>query len=216
MSSQVPDNAVNENADQQCNKTFSIRQLLRDRKALLVHFNTPQSKHATGFPEDLQNAKTLREKDLSFSTIFASDRGPSQVHDFADANAGGSVGLVVDIKEAGSVVSVSTNDAGSNEFGSFGDPPSERACIQSIDERNDGEPGGNNEWRVQDYISLGIFVFFPAFVFKPGGEVPVTLDALLATFPDNRIYSAGKGSFHEYNRETGQWMPISYSEIVPA
>jgi hypothetical protein len=216
MSSQVPHGVAGENADHHRNDTFSIRQLLRERKALLVHFNTPQSKHATGFPEDLRNAKTVRGQALSFSTILALDRGPYQVADFADANAGGSVGIIVDINEEGSVISVSGGDAGSNQWGDLGKPPSEQACIESIDKRNDGKPGGNNEWRVQDYIPLGIFVFSRPFVFKPGdGEVPISLQEILSTFPEDRVYSAGNGSFQQYDRETGQWLPVSYSDIVP-
>ena len=98
---------------------FSIRSFLRSQEALLVHFNTPMStKHPTGFPADLEDAKTLVGKPLSFCTIQKNDRGPWQGGHPADANAAGSVGLVVDVNEMGSVVTVDRSDSGSGEAGS--------------------------------------------------------------------------------------------------
>src|SRR5260370_28816829 len=112
-------------------------------------------------------------KDLAYYTIRVGDRGASQAQHFYDANAGGSVGIVVDIEDEGSVLRVCPDDGGTDESGEgFGTPPSESACAKSIDERN-----GNNEWRVQNYIVLGIFVFLPPFAFIPQcGDIPVEFE----------------------------------------
>ena len=91
---------------------FSPRKFLKERNALLVHFNTPMSEHETGFPEDIRNAMTLRGVPISFSTIQAGDLGPCNISPASAANAGGSVGMVVDILDMGSVVSVGPADDG--------------------------------------------------------------------------------------------------------
>ena len=97
----------------------------------------------------------------------------------------------------------------------FGDHTSESACVESIDKRCGGGHTGNNEWRVQNYKPLGFFVFQPIFVFERSGEYQISLDQLLATFPEDRIFSNGDGAFQEYNRATHQWMPAAYCDIVP-
>lgn len=194
---------------------FSIRNFLRQREALLVHFNTPMSvKHPTGFPGDLHNAKALAGCRLSFSTIQAGDRGPWQGGHPAHANAGGSVGIVVDIKETGSVITVDADDSGSGALGSLGKPPAPQTCADSIDHRR-----ASNEWWAQDYTPLGIFLFLPAYVFVKGpngqGECPIDLAGVLRAFPHDRILSTDGRSFTEYNRSVGKWIPVSYGDIVP-
>jgi hypothetical protein len=79
---------------------FSIRAFLRSQEALLVHFNTPMStRHPSCYPADLEDAKTIVGQPLSFCTIQKNDRGPWQGGPPADANAAGSVGLVIDVND---------------------------------------------------------------------------------------------------------------------
>ena len=195
--------------------SFSIRNFLRQKEALLVHFNTPMSvNHPTGFPGDLHNAKALAGYRLSFSTIQAGDRGPWQDGNPADANAGGSVGIVVDIKEEGSVITVDAGDSGSGASGSLGKPPTSQTCADSIDNRRT-----SNEWWVQDYMPLGVFMFLPAYVFVKGpsgqGECPIDQAGILKAFSADRIFSTDGCRFTEYDRSAGTWLPISYGDIVP-
>jgi hypothetical protein len=202
--------------DEYVEAAFSIRGLLRNRQALLVHFNTPQSWRPLRFPEDLRNARNLKGEHLAFSTIRVDDRGPCQVQRFEDANAGGSVGLIFDIEDEGSVVRVCPDDGGTGESGEgFGDHPSESACVESIDRRCGGGRAGNNEWRVQNYKSLGLFIFEPIFVFGPSGDYRISLPQLLAAFPEDRIFRNGDGAFQEYDRAADKWRPIAYCDIVP-
>ena len=196
-------------------RPFSIRSFLRSQEALLVHFNTPMStKHPTGFPADLEDAKTLVGERLSFCTIQKNDRGPWQGGHPADANAAGSVGLVVDVIDIGSVTTVYWSDSGSGEAGSAGLPPDQSNCADSITKRTT-----SNEWWVQNYRPLGIFVFLPAMAFvkrvEEQGEIDVTLPEILAAYPSDRIFSACKGTFLEFNRLAGQWDPVTYGQIVP-
>jgi hypothetical protein len=53
---------------------FSIRDFLRTRKAVLVHFSTVMARRADlVFPNDLTRAMGLRDTPLSFSTIEIGD-----------------------------------------------------------------------------------------------------------------------------------------------
>ncbi len=152
---------------------FSIREFLRGRQALLVHFSTLMSNHPDlVFPHDLRNAMTLSSDPLSFSTIQAGDVGPHQVPgmDPADANAAGSIGIIVDIPSDDCVVTVGANDDGTScnpvtgEIISGGFPPTAESCARSIDERTT-----NNEWYVRGFRPLAIFVYGPIWVRHPGG-----------------------------------------------
>jgi hypothetical protein len=196
---------------------FSIRQFLRNKKALLIHFNTPMSEHPDGFPLDLRNAIGLKGIPLSFSTIQATDKGPSQVPVPADANSGGSVGLIVDIKDAGSVVTVGPGDDGtkahvSGNHQSGGSSPTDITCEKSIACRT-----STNEWFVQDYIPLGIFTFLPPRAFwKGNGEGPIELEDVLNAFQSERVFTTISGSFQEWDRDAECWRLVEYDDIVPA
>jgi hypothetical protein len=206
---------------------FSVRQFLRERGALLVHFNTPMSKKGSGFPSDLVNAKNLAGRGLSFSTIQATDRGPRQVGNFLDANAGGSVGIVVDVRDACCVLTVGEFDGGTDFFDdgtyqSGGKPPSAIECARSIDERKPDpriRRDAVNEWLVKDYVPLGIFVFCPPWVYVRSateqGERPSSLDEILAIFPEDRTFSNNGTNFLEYDRGASTWGPTTYADIVP-
>src|SRR5260370_21234059 len=95
--------------DEDARSIFAVRQFLGNRRALLIHSNTPQSdeERPMGFPDDLRNAMNLRGVELSFVTIQASDRGPDPAMVApGQANADGSVGMIVDVSEADSLSSV--------------------------------------------------------------------------------------------------------------
>lgn len=200
---------------------FSIREFLRGRQALLVHFSTLMSNHHDlVFPQDLRNAMTLRSEPLSFSTIQAGDVGPHQVpgRDPADANAGGSIGIIVDIHSDDCVVTVGANDDGTScnpvtgEIISGGFPPTEESCARSIDERTT-----SNERYVRSFRPLAIFVYGPIWVRHPdGGEVRLERDVVFDLFPDCRIFSAREGHFVEFDRGTGRWIPVTYETIMGA
>ncbi|WLA63799.1 hypothetical protein [Bradyrhizobium diazoefficiens] len=200
---------------------FSIRAFLREREALLVHFSTLMSNHPhLLFPEDLRQAAGLAGVPLSFSTIMAGDVGPYQDPDIdpADANAGGSIGIIVDIHSNDCVVTVGPNDDGTSvnpttgEFISGGYPPTPERCAWSIDGRKT-----SNEWFVRDYRPIGIFAYGPILVRgQSGGEGEVPRDAAFACFPQFRIFSARGGQFIEFDSETKKWNPVSYDTIMNA
>jgi hypothetical protein len=152
------------------NNGFSVRNFLKARNALLIHFSTTMSRHNSEFlfPADLHNAIKLTEVPLSFSTILPTDRGPYDRHSVnipAHANAYGSVGIVVDIGDDGCVETVNHRDSGTNQVDasgavqSDGELPSQAACERSLDLRS-----GTNEWVVRNYQTVGIFVFRPPYV----------------------------------------------------
>jgi hypothetical protein len=200
---------------------FSTREFLRSREALLVHFSTLMTNHPDlVFPHDLRNAMTMKSDPLSFSTIQAGDVGPYQVPgmDPADANAPGSIGIIVDIPSDDCVITVGTGDDGTScnpvtgEIISGGYPPTLESCARSIDKRTT-----SNEWYIRGFRPLAIFVYGPILVRHPeGGEVPVERGLAIGRFPECRIFSARDGQFVEFDRGTGEWMPVTYETIMEA
>jgi hypothetical protein len=198
---------------------FSIREFLREREALLVHFSTPMSNHREiYFPDDLRTAARIQGKGLFFSTIQANDIGPHQdpAMEPGDANAGGSIGLIVDIPSNDCVTAVGPHDGGgfedlNGETVSAGLPPTAETCGISIDRRT-----SCNEWVVRDYRPVGIFAFCPIRVSGPAGEGPIREEAAFELFREYRIFSVRNGSFVEYDRQARGWKEVTYAEIMAA
>jgi hypothetical protein len=195
------------------NKGFSPREFLRDRQAVLVHFSTVMTAHPElVFPDDLIKAMTLVGVPLSFSTIQRGDTNPHR----NGPGGEGSVGLLVDIGNNTIIKSVSSGDSGSNSNDSLGWPPNRRTCAESIDKRET-----SNEWHIQDYVPIGIFVWEPVLVRKlvkfqdheVSSEVCISLKECISKFPDQRIFSVNDVSFLEYNRANVTWIYIEYDAI---
>jgi hypothetical protein len=193
---------------------FSPRAFLRSRQAALVHFSTVMAERSDlVFPNDLRRALTLKGALLSFSTIQTGDTNPHMV---GRGGAEGSVGILVDIGPGTHIESVSPGDSGSNAAGSLGVPPTEESCTRSIDARVT-----SNEWRVQDYAPIGIFILPPVHVrqaYDVGGvptvaEEPMILEEVIKRFPEERIFSANARTFLECGRVSGEWRAISYDDI---
>ena len=152
---------------------------------------------------------------LAFSTIQPGDTNP---HRDGRGGAEGSVGIIVDIGPATVIHSVSPSDSGSSDMGSLGLPPTEENCAASIDQRTT-----SNEWHVQDYVPVGIFILPPIvvrqvaiFMGEPTpGEVGPNLQTAIAPFPNQRIFGADDQTFWEFDRPSGQWRAVSYDDVIP-
>ena len=195
----------------------------------MVHFSTPMTQHDFLFPGDLINAINLRDTALAFSTILASDKGayPYHVNKLEKSNAGGCIGILVDISGNHCVDSVSFLDSGSysdpntKTRQSSGISPTLSNCKNSIDKRQ-----GYNEWNVKNYEVIGIFVFEPIYVrgeasFNLGNgpentivEQLISLEHALEHFPKYRFFTANSGQFQEYSRSGGRWQEVAYSSII--
>lgn len=200
---------------------FSIRNFLREREAVLVHFSTPQtSRPELIFPHDLRTAMGLAGEALCFSTVQAGDVGPHQRADMnpEDANAGGSIGILVDIDGNDCVTAVGPGDGGAytdpttGQLVSAGLPPTPENCARSIDNRVTA-----NEWSVKNYRVVGIFAFLPVLVRQAFAEDIVVEDRIdhdsaFAHFPDLRVFSVHKGRFMEYDRQ--HWREVAYADIL--
>lgn len=195
--------------------TFSPREFLRCRQAVLVHFSTLMASRVDlAFPDDIGQGMTLTGVPLSFSTIQVGDTNPQMQ---GRGGAEGSVGMLVDIGPGTLIHSVSPSDSGSSLLGSLGLRPTEQNCIDSIDKR-----ATSNEWHVQDYVPLGIFVLPPIWVrqiFDVDGaktpvEVQLDLAQAIAPFGAHRIFSANTKTFLEYNRGTQQWLAVTCDQIL--
>lgn len=191
-----------------------VRTILRKREALLVHFNTPMTRHDVGYPQDLHDAFANPQWTMCYSTILKSDTGPTH-GDPSKAAACGSVGIIIDLLPDTSIISVSGLDSGSDgrtECAGLGHHPSVEVCESSIDTRSDG----HNEWFLSGGKPIGIFCFIPAAIFNPGrGERSYAFDAIAKDFPDQRLFSASSGQFEEFDRENLMWESRSYAEILP-
>lgn len=89
----------------------------------------------------------------------------------------------------------------------------------SIDERVT-----SNEWHVQGYLPVGIFILEPILVRRLvdiGGEPtaierPIELAEAIACFPGMRIFSANEQTFLEWDRANGAWKVIAYDDMFAA
>jgi hypothetical protein len=194
-----------------------VREFLRARGALLVHFSTVMNQSSYRYPADLQNAWGLSAVELSFSTIQ-----PGDSFRFAQGGRGGaegSVGMIVDLGPNTTVGSVHPGDSGSSAVGSLGSTPSPEACASSIDDRVDG-----NEWRVSAYRPIGILVLGPPIFIRRtvpladvgpiDTDVEITFNEVLGDFPGKRIFTLDQIGFKEW--KGAAWEAVSYNDIVPA
>jgi hypothetical protein len=192
-----------------------IRDMLRSHEAILVHFNTPATKHAIGYPDDLHDAFANPEWTMCYSTIMPGDRGPWAVEKPEDAAALGTVGILVDLHPATSIERVHHGDAGSNGRDSneaFGALATLASCEASIIDRQKG----HNEWLVARVAPVGIFLFPESTVFAhaAGGEVSRRWPRIIGDFPEQRIFSKLNGVWQEFDRKQEAWQPRTYDEII--
>jgi hypothetical protein len=173
------------------------------------------SSHPYRFPDDLHNAWTRSDLELSFSTILPGDT-------FKQAQGGrggaeGSVGLLVDLGPETVVRSVHHEDSGSSAVGSLGKPPSRTTCTDSISKRSD-----SNEWRVSNFRPIGIFILGPPYYVRQLVDLPdigeteieqsVSFPAILSDFPGKRMFSANASGFFEYT-EAG-WHAVRIETLM--
>jgi hypothetical protein len=190
-----------------------VRDALREREALLIHFNTVMSRHEKGYPHDLHDAWNNPGWKMCYSTIRSGDLGPTQM--IPDhSRAGGCVGIVVDMLRDTSIHKVSYTDVGSNgrvHVNGLGELASVDSCCRSIDDRG----SEHNEWLVEGAIPLGIFVFNdPAVTTACDVFFSVSVDSVIREFANFRIFSSHSGGFREFDRTAQEWVHRSYSEIV--
>ena len=186
---------------------FSVRNFLKSRNALLVHFSTPMTQHDFLFPGDLINAINLRDTALAFSTILASDKGahPYHVNKLEKSNAGGCIGILVDISGNHCVHSVSFLDSGS-----YSDPNTKTRQSSGISPtlsncKNSFEPiyvRGEASFNLGNGPENTIV------------EQLISLEHALEHFPKYRFFTANSGQFQEYSRSGGRWQEVGYSSII--
>jgi hypothetical protein len=78
---------------------------------------------------------------------------------------------------------------------------------------------------VQDYVPVGIFILPPIIVRQVqkiegldepvSAEVELHLGEAITPFADERIFSANKRGFLEFDRPSGEWKAIAYDGIIP-
>jgi len=190
-----------------------VRAVLRQREALLVHFNTPMSLHDVGYPQDLRDALVNPNWAMCFSTILKTDVGPTH-GDPANAAACGSVGIIVDLPREASIIRVHNSDGGSSgrTWGAGkGALPSVQTCNQSIENRT----GGHNEWFLSGGKAVGIFCFPDPAVFNPVvGDRSYSIEKVSNDFPTERFFTVNRGQFYELDRNASIWVQRCYAEIL--
>jgi hypothetical protein len=210
-----------------------IHAFLAGRMALIVHFSgLPKGTgYQISFPDDLReaiaNAGIYR---LSCSLIKPGDLYDT---DPTRSNATGTIGIIIDLAAANSIIAVDPSDAGSGV-----DPITHRKifsdrdisvadCVKSLDGRTT-----YNEWGIQDYVVRGLFVFFPVQVNvlrklneMPGGEglpdeagttwypVDLTLKDIAGYFPGIPIYTFFRNWLVELHPVDGSKLPVSHAAI---
>lgn len=167
----------------------------------------------------MKNAMSLTGVGLSFSTIQKGDTFDPL--DSGKGGAEGAVGILADVAPITQVLRVHPSDMGSLVMGGtasgLGVAPSPQACADSIDRRQ-----RSNEWLVQDYNVVGIFILQPLLVRIPvPGTVPVIYAESLTTiddvvdvcFPQHRVFSVNHGSFIEFDRASLSWVAVAIRDI---
>lgn len=199
--------------------TEQIRDFLISRDAVLVHFSTPMARDPSRhFPHDMINALSLSGVPLSFSTIQRGDRfDPDGA---GKGGAEGSIGILVDLVPTTQILKVDSSDLGSSNYGGQntggGHAPTPQTCADSIDQRT-----RSNEWFVQDYKPIGIFVLPPLLARVPVPDVPdtfaeasISLDEIVDIhFSGYRVLSANERTFLEFDRSSRQWSAIGIGDI---
>jgi hypothetical protein len=204
---------------------YAIRASLRQRQTLVAHFSTVMAtKTRRIFPYDLLDAMSLRDEPLSFSTVRKGDRFRQ--------GAEGSVGIVVSLGEDTVVESVRSGDSAS---GNLGLSPTRDNVDASIDNRQT-----SNEWRIKNYMPVGIVILEPVFVrkafvidengtpqeveYNPQAvidgsqllhEKPISFEEVIEHFKNERIFRVTRKTFLEFDRKSNSWKPLSYDEIIP-
>jgi hypothetical protein len=195
------------------NNNQQIRMLLRERQALLVHFNTVMGRPDLGFPEDLQRAIGLRDAKLSFSTIQVGDTAPGA----GRRGAEGSVGLVVDIAKNTIIVSTYHDDSGSGDRGSRGLSATVENVAASMERRR-----VSNELEIKNSVPVGILIMLPvrvhivmeAYGTLTKAEIEIDLPRAMAAFGQQRLFGMDDRGFKEYDRPSSKWKSVSYDEII--
>jgi hypothetical protein len=196
-----------------------IRDFLTAREAVLVHFSTVMASDPSRyFPHDLNNAISLTGIPLAFSTIQKGDTFDPT--DTGKGGAEGSIGILVDIAPTTQVLKVHPSDMGSSNYGGqatgAGAAPTPVTCAQSLDQRT-----RSNEWFVQDYKTIGIFVLPPLLARLPIPGIPgsyaegeVELASIVNThFPGHRVFGADANTFWEFDRSSRQWVGVGIRDI---
>jgi hypothetical protein len=197
----------------------AIKAFLKSRNAVSVHFSTVMTRRQDLlFPDDLKNAISLAGVALSFSTIQ-----PGDTHRLTGkGGAEGSIGMLVDLGPNTVVESVAADDSGSiwdpeaGLSGSLGYAPTPQTCAESIDKRTE-----SNEWVIRDFVPRGIFILEPILVqrklviegIEDVGEVQISFQDAIGHFVGQRVFSADKDAFREWDRKNNEWKQISYQEI---
>ncbi len=186
-----------------------ITKLLRRKRRLLVHFNTPMSQHPLGYPHDLQDAIANPHWALCLSTVKVDDLPPSQSHRPETAPVQGHIGVVMGLR-GGRVISVEASDQGS--MGRLY-VPDHRAPVAQC-RKALADKVSTDEWFAEKLRPLAIFTFPDPFAFVPGrGESPIAITQVFADFPSCPIISAANGNFLLLNRATGVFNPTPYGAL---
>lgn len=192
-----------------------IRELMTAREKLLIHFNGPTSRHPTGYPADLHDALASPAWRMCFSTIGLTDPPWPEAASPGQATSLGMVGLIADLTPETRVIRVCNSDAGSDGRAhelTAGEEPTRSACRRSIDEAVER----HNEWLVADVTFVGVFAWPHPIVHAGGQQQFLGLDQIVQDFPGERVFTAANGSFHEYDRAVGAWIPRVYTDIMKA
>lgn len=181
-----------------------FQEILDVNRVAIVHFSHHAVMgHRVTFPDDLHHAISSSESETRSCCAVC----PNLRMDFP-----GSVGVMFKPKLS-QVISVSSSDSGSSDFGgeegSLGHAPTEQTILDSLCVPE----GGYNEWRVCGAEPIGIFIANPdAILVKKElvmelndemalalgqariteiGSIPISLQDVRAAFPSMSVFTMG-------------------------
>lgn len=203
-----------------------VRSFLAKHQALIVHFSGCPKGTGPGqeaYPKDLLKVYSGgAQGGISCSVVKPGDQFHGDIR-----HGTGSVGLVIALTEANSLIAVSAHDAGSYLENGVRRVAKE-VGIETADLENSFSARGEryNEWVVRDFEVIGMFVAEPASIWQeaavetppdfpplpPQGQpVSISLHEIAADFKELPIYTFSRGEISKWDA-TG-WSPVTPNNV---
>lgn len=203
-----------------------VRLFLAKHQALVVHFSGTPKGIGPGqetYPKDLiKVCSGGAQGGISCSVVKPGDRFHGDI-----CHGTGSVGLVIALNGANSLVAVSEKDVGSYVENGVRLGAKE-VDIETADLENSLSARGEryNEWIVRDFEVIGMFVAVPASTWQeaavktppdfpplpPQGQpVSISLHQIAADFKELPIYTFSRGEISKWDA-TG-WSPVTHDNV---
>src|ERR1700722_476050 len=203
---------------------MEVYRWLASRKGVIAHFSSVAKGEAEErtfnphayYPSDLKRVIEGRiEGSLPCSVVIPTDELDVRT---GRERAVGSIGVVLGLKNEFSLVGAYPQDDGTlwSDSGPRECAPQPILTIPDLEKTITDRPDDQyNEWCIQDYEVLGLFIARPLFAWRVGakGANPESLDTLRADFGDLTIYTFERPKGTIIRLENGVFVSAEHDEL---